>query len=278
MHSVEELLGLAPAKPFFDDTPKSFALITGSSSGIGLELAHIFANEGTSLILVARNKEALNTLAKSIKDKHPKIDVLISAKDLSSSADRKLLYQEIEQKALFVEYLVNNAGFGDFGAFIDLEASRQTQMIELNCTALTELSHYFLQEMKVQKKGKILNIASVASFQPGPLMAVYYATKAYVLSFSEALHAEVKPLGIGVTALCPGPTKTKFFKAANAEGTALTTLLPMQTAAEVAQIGFKALQKNKRVAIPGLLNKFIVFNAWVTPKSMLLWVLKKFSK
>lgn len=278
MHSVEELLGLAPAKPFFDDTPKSFALITGASSGIGLELAHLFAKAGTSLILVARNKEALNKLAKQLKDAHPKIDVLISAKDLSNSSERKELYHEIEQKALFVEFLVNNAGFGDFGTFIDSNAERQTQMIDLNCTALTELSHYFLQEMKVQKKGKILNIASVASYQPGPYMSVYYATKAYVLSFSEALHAEVKHLGIGVTALCPGPTKTKFFEVANAENTALTTLLPMQTAKQVAQVGYKAMQKNKRVAIPGLLNKLIVFIAWITPKSVLLFILKKFSK
>ncbi|WP_261392399.1 SDR family NAD(P)-dependent oxidoreductase [Priestia flexa] len=193
---------------------KGYALITGASGGIGRQLAYHFAEDGYSPVLVARSKEKLEELKKELENNYS-ISVLISIKDLSKQKEALKLYDEIKQQRITVQFLVNNAGFGLYGAFIETSWAEEADMIDLNIKTLTYLTKLFLPEMVERNEGRILNIASVASFLPGPLMAVYYATKAYVLSFTEALENELKDTNITISALCPGPTKTGFSDRAN---------------------------------------------------------------
>jgi uncharacterized protein len=178
------------------------ALITGASSGIGLELAKVFAANKINLVLVARSESKLNELANEVKQQGVTVNVL--AKDLSSYNTAKEIFDWCGQQNIQIDYLVNNAGVGDFGFFHESEWKKQEQIINLNITALTYLTHLFLPDMVKRKNGKVLNVASTAAFQPGPTMSVYYATKAFVLHFSEAIANELEKTGVTVTALCPG--------------------------------------------------------------------------
>ncbi len=205
------------------------ALITGASSGIGLELALIHATNGDNLVLVARNKQKLDELKLDLEKKY-NISVLTIGKDLSLPQAPSEVYSETKAAGIHVDYLINNAGFGNHGMFAVTDWDFERKMINLNMTALTEFTKLYLPDMLAQKSGRIMNVASSAAFMPCPGMAVYFATKAYVLSFSEALSNEVKSTGVTVTALCPGPTNTGFEKAASMGKSELLTcsVCPLQ--------------------------------------------------
>ncbi|GGF24396.1 short-chain dehydrogenase [Halobacillus andaensis] len=245
---------------------KPTALITGASGGIGYELAHLFAKAGYELIIVARSEIKLQQLKTELND-HP---VTVIAEDLSHPNGAENVYHKVKEEGKTVEVLVNNAGFGLNGAFEELSLKEQKNMLQVNVHALTELTHYFLPDMKKAPflnipKG-VLNVASVAAFQPGPRMAVYYASKAYVLSFTEALREELRGTGLTVSTLCPGATDTNFFKNANAEETKLVkrTMTPK----DVANEGFLGFIKGKRVIIPGTLNRSMAVSTKLIPRSV----------
>lgn len=231
------------------------ALITGASSGLGAQFASILAQKKWNLILVARSKDALDALATELESAHH-IAVGVVTQDLSLSDAAAALIHAIKDTP--IDLLVNNAGFGDFGLFQESDPKRIRQMIDLNIGTLTDLTRAILPQMIARKHGRILNVASTAAFQPGPLMAVYYATKAYVLIFSEALSNELQGTGVTVTCLCPGPTKTNFEKNAHLETSALFThgLMDAET---VATIGLDACMKGKALIIPGIKNKIGAF-------------------
>ncbi|MDQ0200356.1 SDR family NAD(P)-dependent oxidoreductase [Neobacillus ginsengisoli] len=237
------------------------ALITGATSGLGYEFVKLFANDGYNLVLVARNGKKLE----EIKQTYTNIDVTVISKDLGVLGAPKEVFEEVEKRGINVDILVNNAGFGLMGKFDDLDIQKQVNMIQLNITALTELTFYFLQKMKLNNSGRVLNVASTAAFQPGPLMAVYYATKAFVLSFSEALVEELAGSAITVTTLCPGPTKTNFGSVANVEGTKMFS--SAMASDLVAKKGYEALMSGKRVIITGGFNKAGALGAKFMPRS-----------
>ena len=245
------------------------ALITGASSGIGLELARIHARQGDNLVLVARNKKKLDELKSEIEAKH-KIRVYLIAKDLSIKDAALEIFHEIKKSGLEIDYLINNAGFGHLGAFAENPWEKEEQMIQLNITALTHFTKLFLPGMIARGSGKIMNVGSVASFMPGPFMAVYYATKAFVLSFSEAINNEVRDKGVTVTALCPGPTESGFQDAAEMRGIKLVEKFKMPSSREVAEYGYKAMMKGKTVAIHGVMNRMMVGSLRITPRNLVV--------
>ncbi|WP_345242902.1 SDR family oxidoreductase [Pontibacillus salipaludis] len=242
------------------------ALITGASSGLGYEFAKLYAANGYNLIITARNEEKLQKL----KDELNHIEVTIIPKDLSQPGASKELYQHALDKDLTISALVNNAGFGLNGYFDELSLQEQQDMLQVNITALTELTHYFLPSLKKAANqglpAGILNVASTAAFQPGPKMAVYYASKSYVLSFSEAMAEELKGSNVHVTTLCPGATETNFFKTAKAENSKLTssTMSPQM----VAKAGFEGYMKKQRVIVPGRVNRVSALAAKFVPRSV----------
>ncbi|MDO5665270.1 MAG: SDR family oxidoreductase [Bacteroidia bacterium] len=245
---------------------KSTALITGASRGLGAEFARLFASKNTNLVLVARSKNELNDLKDELV-KMFKIKVLTIAKDLAKSENVEAVYKEIKATGIEVDYLVNNAGFGDFGNFSDTEWERHEQMINLNISALSHFCYLFAQDWIQRKSGKILNVASTAAFQPGPGMSVYFASKAYVVSFSQAIDYEFRKHGITVTALCPGPVKTNFGTAArmkhpNGFLKDMKTPLPR----EVVEFGYNAMMKGKPIVIHGMLNKFVANTVGFIPR------------
>jgi len=248
-------------------------LITGASSGIGLEFAKVFAREGHNLVLVARSEETLKTLKARLEEEFD-VEVKIIIQDLKYYNAPTLIFDEVKRSKINVNILVNNAGFGNHGKFSDTDLETELEMIQVNITALTHLTKLFLKDMVTYNNGRILNVASTAAFQPGPLMAVYYATKAYVLSFSEALAEELRGTKVKVTTLCPGPTATNFSKTANAHDTKLFgSKIP--TGKEVAEYGYNALVNGKRVAIHGFKNKMLVQSSRFMPRKVVTNVVKK---
>jgi uncharacterized protein len=223
-------------------------LITGASAGLGAEFARQCAARGEALALVARRRDRMEALAAEIGG-----NVHVFAADLAKEGAAASLIAELEAEGLSVDTLINNAGFGLAGKFADRPLGRLGEMIDLNCRTLTELCHLVLPAMRERGRGAILNVASTAAFQPGPNMAVYYATKAYVLSFSEALHHELKGSGIKVSALCPGPTESEFGEVADSHSPALERMKGPADA--VVRAGLRGLDRNKAVVIPGLANK-----------------------
>jgi short-subunit dehydrogenase len=259
---------LSFASSLIESQMSKSALITGSSNGIGYELAKIHAEKGDNLVLVARSKCKLDVLKGKLQDKHG-IQVYTIEKDLSSAGAANEVFEELNGQDLIIDYLVNNAGFGDIGLFAASDWNKQERMITLNITALTHLTRLFLPGMIDRGFGKILNVASTASFQPGPTMSVYFATKAYVLSFSEAVNNEVRKTGVTVTALCPGSTETGFHAAAlGEEGHLRERKLP--SAREVAEYGYKAMMKGKAVAIPGFKNSVMATSVRFIPRSLVV--------
>ena len=246
-------------------------LITGASDGIGYELAIRFAKHGNDLILVARRQQILEQFAHELQQQY-KIKAVPIPLDLSKADSADRLYQQIKELNRPVDVLINNAGFGDYTFFPDANITKTLQMLQLNITSLTHLTRLIVPDMVEKKQGKIMNVASIAAFQPGPLMAVYYASKAYVLSFSQALDQELKSSGIRVSALCPGVTTTGFQDAAGLEGSKLmgrVGLLSEMTAAEVAEIGYRKFMRNKRIIIPGFMNKVsVAMNRFFSRKFM----------
>jgi len=244
-----------------------FTLITGASGGIGHDLAMLAAADGKNLVLVARSVEKLEKLAENIQ-KNNKVEVLTIDVDLSDEAGINKLISVISAKNIQIDTWINNAGFGDFGDFAKADLGKNMEMIRLNISALTQLTHFALQFMLKTGTGKIMNVASTAAFMPGPGMAVYYASKAYVLSFSEALTRELKGSGITVTTLCPGPTDTSFATAAGLGKSLMHRMLLPATSMQVAKAGYKAMMKGKAIEIPGFMNKLSSFTPRITPRSM----------
>jgi len=228
-----------------------WVLITGASAGIGYELAKIFAAEKFNLVLTARNEARLKSVAEELRSQHG-IETKILVKDLSLPNAAQEIFDALRDTPISV--LVNNAGFGWRGAFADCDLQRQAlEMMHLNMDALVTLTRLFVPAMLARKQGRILNVASTAAFQPGPFANIYFATKAFVLSFSTALSEELEGTGVTVTALCPGSTRTEFFERADMKN--LRPEWHMMNADVVARVGYRGLMRGKRVVIPGLMNK-----------------------
>lgn len=239
-------------------------LITGASSGIGEELARVFAAHGNHLVLVARRRDRLESLAASLRTLHG-VEVMVIDCDLTDPAVPGWLEQQLDERKMTVDVLVNNAGFGAVGPFAELPLEQQLNMLRLNVFAVTELTRRFLPPMLRRNRGAILNVASTAAFQPGPNMAVYFASKAFVLALTEAVAHEVAQSAVRVTCLCPGPTVTEFIGRAGAKDIPLFRLGPMR-ADQVANYAYRALQRGKFVAIPGLGNRLVAFLVRLTPR------------
>ncbi len=232
--------------------PKT-VLITGASGGIGYELAKLFAQNRDNLVLVARNENKLNEIKRNFEQNYQVI-VTVLGKDLSQPNVAVQIFNQLERERIQVDVLINNAGFGNFGEFVDSSWQKESDMMQVNMIALTQMTKLFLKGMVERRRGKIVNVASTAAFQPGPLMAVYYATKAYVLSFSEAISNELEGTGVTVTALCPGATESGFQQASAMEESRLVKGRKLPTAEAVAKYAYKAMEKGEIVAIHGLFN------------------------
>jgi short-subunit dehydrogenase len=249
------------------------ALVTGASSGIGLELARIFAREGYNLVLVARSADKLRLLASEVEKAHGTRS-LILATDLAEPGAAAYVLDQTARAQIVVDILVNNAGFGQYGLFADNDLEECLRQIQLNVTTLTHLTRLLLPGMIGRTSGRILNVASTAAFQPGPLMAVYYATKAYVLHLSEALANELQGTGVTVTCLCPGPTATEFQGRAKITGIRLTKYGTMD-ARTVAEDGYRALMEGKPVVISGFKNWMVAQSVRFSPRRLVTAVARK---
>jgi short-subunit dehydrogenase len=250
---------------------KETALITGASSGIGLDLARLFAKDGHDVVLVARSEGRLREIAAEL-ERDGGVKAHVVAIDLAQAdAPRKL----VDALPCAIDVLVNNAGFGITGPFVTTDLAKELEMIQVNVVALTALTKLLLPPMVARRRGRVLNVASTAAFQPGPLMAVYYATKAYVLSFSEAIADELRDSGVTVTALCPGPTSTGFADAAGMSKTRLFNLAKPMDSAAVAREGYKAMQRGRRVVVTGMKNKLLTQSIRVSPRRMVTAIVRK---
>ncbi len=243
------------------------ALVTGASAGIGRELARLAAKDGHDLVVVARRRERLEALAAELTAAHG-VQVMVIDADLADRATPANIVERLRGENKPVDFLINNAGFGSCGPFAKAVLDREVEMIHLNIRALVQLTHWFLPEMIVRKSGRILNVASVAGFVPGPYMATYYASKSFVLSFTEALAAELRGTGVSVTASCPGPTETEFGAIA---GSAKSKVFQLGAAgaAPVARHAYRAMMAGRVVAIPGLMNKLITQSTRIAPRAWL---------
>lgn len=251
-----------------------YALITGASSGIGEQLAHYFAQDGISLILAARGKEELERVKADIA-KQANIDIRIYSIDLAKPGAAQVLYDWTLSQELPVRYLVNNAGFGDNKLVLDAQLERLEDMVSLNVQTLVALSKLYAKDMATRGDGNILNIASIAGFVPGPGMAVYYATKAFVISFSQALAVELQPKGVIVTTVCPAATQSNFAHAANAEHSRVFKSRKLPSSESVAQFAYDAMQKGSLLAIWGIRNRVLARIVGLVPRRMLLSSVRK---
>jgi short-subunit dehydrogenase len=246
-----------------------WALITGASAGIGLELADLFARAKFNLVLVARSGARLKELEDKLKGRY-NVQCLVLTADLARPGAAADLLQGAGSRRVSV--LVNNAGFGAYGEFAKTDIKTQTEIVQVNIVALMELTHLFLQPMLARKQGRILNVASTAAFQPGPFVNAYYASKAFVYSFSYALTEELAGSGVSVTTLCPGPTSTEFFDRAHIK---MKQGFPMMSARAVAEEGFDGLMKGKRVVIAGMANKIVSFVAKRSPPRVTSMIVRR---
>ncbi len=255
------------------NTPRKTALITGASFGIGMEFARIFAREGYNLVLVARSADRLRQLAAELEKAHGARSLILAA-DLSDPGAPAYVLDQTTRADIPIDMLVNNAGFGQYGYFAENDLEECLRQIQLNVTALTHLTRLYLPAMIERSSGRILNVASTAAFQPGPLMAVYFATKAYVLHFSEALANELHGTGVTVTCLCPGATATEFHKRANATSMKLLKFGSMD-AAVVAEDGYRALMAGKPVVISGVKNWLLAQSVRFSPRRLVTAIARK---
>ncbi len=253
------------------------AVITGASTGLGRDFARLCARDGYDLVLIARSQSKLEELATEIKQGTGRA-VRVIRKDLSIPDAPREVFDEVNSAGMTIELLINNAGFGLVGRFWELDEREQMEMVQLNVGALTHLTRLFLPGFVQRRRGQILNVASTAAFQPGPLMAVYYASKAYVVSFSEAVHNEAREYGVTVTALCPGPTKTEFDKRSGSTNTNLFKSRNMMDAATVAQMGLAALKAGKPLVIAGRLNSAMAFLTRFAPRQLTASMARRFQE
>ena len=250
------------------------ALVTGASAGIGVDLAECFANDGYHVILAARTESALRAVADRLAKTY-EITATPIAADLGVMGGGRRLADAIAKAGLSVDVVVNNAGYGVAGAFNGSDEAGQLGMIDLNDRALVELTHIYWPTMLANRRGGVLNVASTAAFQPGPLMAVYYASKAFVLSFSEALWEEARDTGVKVSCLCPGPTVSKFRERAGTGKTRLSQTGEPMTSMSVARMGYDAWQDNKRVEVTGLRNRLTASLVSFLPRTVLLRLVRQ---
>lgn len=265
------MLWVGQASPAFcivQQLMADWALITGASAGIGAELARVFASNGFNLVLAARNEARLAQLANELR-MACKTESLVVAQDLAKPNAVSDIFKAVQPRPISV--LVNNAGFGDHADFAKSDLRLQTDMMQVNMTALVQLTHLFLQPMLAAHRGRILNVASTAAFQPGPTLSIYYASKAFVYSFSYALADELAGSGVIVTTLCPGMTRTEFFERAHVRPRGWA----MMEARTVAEAGYRGLMKGKRVVVPGLLNKLTSFVAKRLPPRLTSAVVRR---
>lgn len=256
---------------------KQTALITGASSGIGRALALEFARHGWNLVLVARRSALLATLATEIRDQFA-VEVSTIAFDLTASNAARALFDEVSSRNLIIDCLVNNAGRGHFGDFADQSWQVDEETLHLNVGVLTALCHVFAPGMIQRRQGYILNVASIAGFVPGPKLAVYHATKAYVLSLSQALHAEFSPFQVGVTASCPGPTQSEFFEKAGTQKLKALSYMKLMPAETVARQAYEATMQRKPIVVHGLINRIMAESPRVMPKTWVAPLLKALMK
>ena len=254
------------------------ALITGASGGIGLEIAKLHAADKYNLVLVARNETLLNRIKKELEAKHA-ISVRVFATDLSIEENAKSVVQFTDQNNIRIDHLVNNAGIGVFGELHKTSLEDNLKMIDLNVRALVILTKLYTEKMVKHSSGKVLNIASTAAFMPGPYMSVYFASKAFVLSFSEAINSELKDTGVSVSTLCPGPTNTGFVAAANGmENSGLFAKQKVSTPKEVAKDGYDAMMNLEAVRVSGILNKISIMSVRFSPRSWVTALTKSITK
>lgn len=254
--------------------PKT-ALVTGASGGIGKRIAEQFAMDGRNVVIVARNLPQLQSLADAWSAKYS-VTVTPLAADLTAPGAAQALAAELKKKGIAIDYLVNNAGYGIYGLSTETSLEDELAMMSINMTALTALTKLFLPDI-LARKGRIMNVASTAAFQPGPYMAVYYATKAYVLSYSEALASELAGSGVTVTAFCPGPTRSGFQDKAAMNDSALVKGKSLPTADAVGIAGYRAMMAGKTVYVPGLINRLMALSVRFTPRSMVTALVKSMS-
>ncbi|MFT3880882.1 MAG: SDR family oxidoreductase [Gemmatales bacterium] len=255
---------------------RPIALVTGASAGLGVEFAKLLAKDGYDLVLVARRLDRLEELGRELSQHGiiaHSVSVDLSLPDAAVTVDKFLKERQLE-----VDVLINNAGFGAVGRFVDIDLNEQLRMIQVNVSTLVHLTGLILPGMILRGKGRVMNVASTAAFQPGPLMAMYYATKAFVLSFSEAVHHEIRKTGVTVTCVCPGPTPTEFQTQAKMEETKMFNSRMMVDPVTVAKVGYEAMQKGKRLIIPGKLTNVLAFATRLTPRSMVLRVSERMQK
>jgi short-subunit dehydrogenase len=251
---------------------KLTALVTGASGGIGFELARLFAADGHALVLVARSEDKLKALAAELSAKHG-VEARVIASDLSRPEAPREIFGRLRADAVEVDALVNNAGFGTYGLFAETDLQKELDLLQVNVVALTHLTKLFLPGMIARRRGYVMQVASTAAFQPGPLMAVYYASKAYVLSLSEALANECEGTGVRISALCPGPTETGFVAAAGLGDSKLFDRAVMD-ARTVAEAGYRGLLAGKTLVIPGLRNNLLARTVGMMPRKLVTKVVR----
>lgn len=251
-----------------------WTLVTGASSGIGRELCFVAAERGCDVVAVARSGDKLQSLAGELRSQHSRRVEIVQA-DLARPEQVEFVFSECAARRLEIDQLINNAGIGDFGLFAESAWPKTEQMIDLNIKALTRLCHLFLPPMIARGAGRIMNVASTAAFQPGPTMAVYYATKAYVLHFSEALSNEVRGTGVTVTALCPGATESGFQSAAAMEESSLVKGRKLPNAREVAEFGYDAMLRGRMTVIHGWKNFLMAAAVRFSPRALVPGIVRR---
>ena len=256
------------------ESARPVALVTGASAGIGRDLAEVCARDGHDLVLVARRADALLELAKSLEAAYG-VSARVFVADLTQPEAPARIVEDLERSKTAVDVLINNAGSGQYGLFQHTAVAEELDTIQINVAALTHLTKLLLPGMLARHRGRILNVASTAAFQPGPLMAVYYASKAYVLHFSEALANELHGTGVTVTALCPGPTRTGFQARAGMNNMLLTSGSMMMESAAVARAGYEGMRRGRRVVIPGLLNKLLTLSVRISPRRLTAAIVRR---
>ncbi|MCC7440162.1 MAG: SDR family oxidoreductase [Bdellovibrionales bacterium] len=245
---------------------KGVALVTGASVGLGEHFARLFAENGHDLVLVARSRDRLEALAAELRAEH-RVQAWVVPADLSRADSAQAVFDEVKEKGLRIEFLVNNAGFGTNGAFLDLPLEKEVEMIDLNCTTLVRLTHLFANGMRARGRGRVMNIASTAGFQPGPYMATYFATKAFVISFTEAIAHELKGTGVTVTCYCPGATRTEFgARSGNDKSRLFQRRFGVAEAADVAADAYAAMMSGRVLAIHGVMNGVMAKLSGMSPR------------
>lgn len=256
--------------------PLETVLITGASAGIGEGLARLFAADGARLILVARSEERLRRLAAELQSKHG-VEHIVIPLDLGVAGAAEVLFAELVKRGVSINVLVNNAGFGHNDRFISIPIEEQLQMVQLNIAAMLHLTHLILPQMIERRQGAVLNLGSTASFQPGPYSAVYYATKSFVLSFTESLWEEVREHNVTVTCLCPGPTRTEFAARAKMDRNWNFVNASMSTES-VCRVGYRAFRRRQRIVIPGILNRLLTFSVRFAPRRFILRLMRRLQR